>query len=211
MLLPIQLNLQNQAQVAWLQVSAPVRLVADVGAFTLTGLDAGLNYSGPLNLAQVSWLQASAPLRVIADTGVFVLAGQDANLLAGGAANQAQVSWLEVGTRRDLTLLADTGVFVLQGAPSLSDFAVTAEVGVFALVGRDATLQKGGGPAGVYQLAAAAGAFALVGRSALLRLRRPGSAVQASHTPRRVADLQAEESTRQRQPVASTGRRIPQL
>lgn len=171
MLLPIQLNLQPLAQVAWLQVAPARTLTAAAGAFALTGVAAGLSQGGSPASAQVSWLQV-APVRTLtASPGAFTLTGVAAGLLAGGSA-QAWVSWLQLAPAGAgaYTLAADPGAFVVSVAPSLSDYVLTASPGAFGLTGRDAALTKGGTPVVVgYTLTAAAGAFVVTGRAATLR------------------------------------------
>ena len=121
MLLPIQLNLQPLAQVAWLQVAPARTLTAAAGAFALTGVAAGLSQGGSPASAQVSWLQVASVRALAAAPGAFALTGVAAGLLAGGSA-QAWVSWLQLAPpgAGAYTLTADSGSFLVSVAPSLS-------------------------------------------------------------------------------------------
>lgn len=167
----LQLNLAVTARVTWLQGSPTYRVVAEPGAFAWGGTDAGLNFGGGAVTARITWLQASAPLRLVADAGAFAATGLAAGFTYGGTAVTARISWLQASNGAGAyQLVALPGAFGYAGAPSLSDFEITAPGGSVAFAGLPANLVRGGAPvAAAFTLAADAGAFYLNGVGIVVR------------------------------------------
>lgn len=174
MLLPVLLNLTPVARVSWLQSSPAYRLTADAGAFALAGLDAGLTFGGAAVTARITWLQASAPLRLVADAGAFGFTGLANGFTYGGTAVTARVTWLQASTGSGAyQLVALGGAFGYAGAPSLSDFEISAPGAAYAFAGLPANLVRGGAPvAASFTLVANTGAFFYTGVGIVVRPNR---------------------------------------
>jgi hypothetical protein len=155
------LNLAPTARVAWLQSTTAAKLTADVGAFTLAGLDAGLTYAGAVVTARITWLQATQPPRLVADVGAFGFTGLANSFTYGGTAATARLTWLQASSGSGAYLLvANPGSFAYAGAPSFSDFEISAPGTAFGFAGMPANLVKGGAPvAAAFTLLADPGAF----------------------------------------------------
>lgn len=142
-----------------------LRLGADVGSFSYTGADAGLQTNTTLTAenGDFTYTGGDANLlkgwRLAAETGTFVYSGADATLI-----------YTPVG---GYSLTADAGVFSYTGqnANLLRGLRLLAETGTFSYTGNDATLIYS--PVGSYNLLANTGVFTYTGHPAnLLRALR---------------------------------------
>lgn len=154
-------------------------LVAETGAFTLTGGAAGLTAARALVAASGSFSvsgQAAglrAARRLAADAGAFSLAGQAAGMrvahLLSADAGTFVLGGQAAGLSAARQLIADAGAFDLQGHGVAFETAgqLAAGTGAFVLTGEAVALQR------AYRLIAAPGEFALTGEAAgLLALWR---------------------------------------
>lgn len=132
-------------------------LTADVGAYSLTGIDATLTYT-----------PASVNYSLTADAGTYALTGVDAGLTFARRLLADAGSYSLMGIDATLvyvpgggayTLTADTGAYSLTGNDAGLTFArsMTADVGSYTLNGVDAGLVVG------RRLTADTGAYALAG------------------------------------------------
>jgi hypothetical protein len=161
----LALNLAPTARVSWLQSTPAARLTADVGAFTMAGLDAGLTYAGAVVTARLTWMQANEPARLVADVGTFGFTGLANSFTYGGTAATARLTWLQASSGAGAYLLvANPGSFAYAGAPSFSDFEIAAPGAAFSFVGLPANLIRGGAPvSAAFTLVGNPGAFFLSG------------------------------------------------
>jgi len=132
---------------------------AAYGSFALTGQDATLDEDAPTPITAAPlpmWsfltLGTSGVYVMPSETGTVNLAGQDAAL------------------RKGRGLAADSGSFAASGAPAERDTEVNADVRLFQVVGRDATLRVN-----PRTLTAAQGAFSLTGGDASFSYEQVGA------------------------------------
>ncbi len=128
-------------------------IVAALGTFTLTGIDAAFKIAHT----------------IVADLGTFVLTGFDA-ILYGGKTLGAEVgafvlTGFDATFNKTLSMAADLGQFILTGIDVAFNKAITLalDVGTFTLTGFDALLQAG------RSMAADVGEFVLTGVDVLFR------------------------------------------
>lgn len=107
--------------------------------------------------------------RAIADVGSFALGGQAADLLASGILGQAENPaplpslGLVLTYQAGRSLTAGAGAFLFDVAPALSDYAISSQVGEYALDGQAAIVKQSRPP-----LVGEAGAFTYTGVPASL-------------------------------------------
>jgi hypothetical protein len=151
---------------AWFDASAggggtAYTLTADVGAYSLSGIDAGV----------------IASRRLTADVGSYGLTGQDATLTytpASGAytltadVGTYNLSGVDAATIAARRVTADVGSYGLTGQDAAFVLArrLTADYGTYSLTGQDATLTATGAIA--YTLAAEYGLYSVAGQNAEL-------------------------------------------
>jgi len=164
-------------------------LVAESGAFALTGTNANLLVGHVIDADSASFTLTGTVATLLvgsvidADSGTFTLTGTNANLVTGEVLVAESGSFALIGQDATLiaaeVLVAESGSFALTGQDAeLIPPAITlvAESGSFALAGQDATLSTG-----VF-LTAESGTFTLAGQDATLLVGHVLSADSGSFT-----------------------------
>lgn len=153
-------------------------LIADFGAFSLSGQAANLLRSARLVASQGSFALAGqaaglvASRKLVADVGTFALAGQAVTLLKGrnltADGGVFSLTGQAAGLRAAKLLSASPGSFVLSGqaARLLAQRLLAAGSGAFALAGQDAQLRV------VRVMVAGHAVYILTGQSVELRASR---------------------------------------
>lgn len=161
--------------------SGSYTMTAGTGAFTLTGVAAGLTAQRKLTAATGSFALTGvaaglyAGRKLVADVGAFTLTGVAAGLLAVrklvAEAGSFVLTGIDAALNKGVRMTASVGAFALTGqdAGLYVGRKLTCTTGSFTLTGIDADLVYASGPTN-YTLTASCGVFTLTGIDASLVL-----------------------------------------
>lgn len=156
------------------QVGGDQTLLADAGAYNLTGSDATLEKTTPLSADSGVYslvgndVTFAITLSLLADSGAYSLSGQTAvlfnSLLLSSDAGAYSIAGQDAALTQDRYISADAGNYAVDGQATafIRTYNLLAEAGAFNVTGSNATL------ATAKTLSAGAGAYSLTGVSANL-------------------------------------------